>query len=109
MVQETGLVDPIDMRRVRQPAGKSRFRRDIDEDAQIGIGVLYGKGLDRLEIHQRKLVSASLVGQRRIDEPVGNHDFAALDRRSNELGDMLRASGAVQKRLGTWLEVAQVA
>lgn len=50
MVREPGLVDPIDIRRVRQPPGQSGLGRDVDEDAQIRFDPLNGKGLDRFEI-----------------------------------------------------------
>jgi len=109
MVQETSFIDAIDMRGVRQPARQSSLGRDVDEDAQIGIGVLHGERLNPFEVDEREMISAPLVGKSGVDEPVGDDDIAAIDRRRDELGDMLGTSGTMQQRFGSWLEVAQIA
>ncbi len=108
MVQESRFIDPIDMRGIGQSACQTGFRRHIDEDPQVRIDVLNREGLNRFEIHQRKVVAASLIGQRRIDKAVGNDHVTSIDRRSNELGDMLRSCGAMQQRLGARFEITQV-
>lgn len=108
MVQETRFIDPIDMRSIGQSACQTGFRRHIDEDPQVRIDVLHREGLNRFEIHQRKVVATSLIGQRRIDKAVGDDHITPIDRRSNELGDMLRSCGAMQQRLSTRFEITQI-
>ena len=81
MVQESCLIDPIDMRRIGQPPSQSGFRRHIDENAQVWIHVLHREGLDRFEVDQREVISTPLVGQGRIDKPVGDDDVSPVDRR----------------------------
>lgn len=109
MVQETRLIDPIHMCGVRQSPCETGFRRHVDENAEIGKRVLHGEGLNRFEIDQREVIPPSLVSQRRIDETVGYDDISTIDRRRDELGDMLGPGGAMEQCLGSRLEIAQVA
>jgi hypothetical protein len=54
------------------------------------------------------MVSTALIGQGRINKAVGDYDVPTLDRRRDELRNMLRAGGTMQQRFGTRLEITQV-
>ena len=73
---------------------------EVEQHGQVGAQVLGGPAGDPLELGAVERTAGALVGERRVDVAVGDHDLAPLERRTDDRVDVLGLVGGVQQRLG---------
>lgn len=75
------------------------LRIDIEDNDEVGPVLAQRDTADGEDVGDGQAAGAALVGKGRGDEPVGDHEFATLDRRLDTLGDELRPAGHEQQHL----------
>ena len=80
--------------------GQARGRLEVEQHGQVGAQVVGGPAGDPLELGGVERAAGPLVGERRVDVAVGDHDLAALERRADDGVDVLGLVGGVEQRLG---------
>jgi len=76
------------------------LRVDIHQQGKVRLQAAAGNAVERHHVLRAQPAPVALVDQRRIREPVGQHHFAARERRQNPLIHVLRARSEVKQQLG---------
>jgi len=76
----------------------------VEEERPVGAEPPHGPAVDRRDDVGRKPAAPSLVGERRVVEPVAQHEDPARERRLEDLGDVLPAVGLHEEELGKWVQ-----
>ena len=75
-------------------------RVEVEQEGQVGDEPAGGELVDLRDLVDPKAASAALVGQRGIEEAVGDDDPPGLERGPDDLLDELGARRGEQQRLG---------
>src|SRR5213593_2499876 len=72
---------------------------EVEKEGQVGCGTERGKPVQSLDDAEREASTVSLVCDRRVREPVAQHDLAGVEGGADDLGEMLGARRLDQEQL----------
>ena len=84
------------------------LRRDVDDDGQVGHQVVDRPHVEVVDLLGAEVAPRALVGHRRVGVAVGQHHLAAVERRPDQLVDVVGLVGGEQQRLGARRDVVAV-
>ena len=81
------------------------FGEKIENDRQVGTEITDRPGIQPFDHLGAEPETVTLIGHRRIREPVGDDPIAALQRRHDRLAQVLATGGEMEQRLGRRLPI----
>src|SRR5690242_2855503 len=89
--------DAVAPLRVARPRPLTAFAMHQDQGA-VGKSFADAECVNRSHGFDPEATRPSLIGERAVDEAIGEHPLSSVDRGSNCLSDMVRARGGKQQR-----------
>ena len=83
-------------------------RRHVDDDGQVGHQVVDRPHVEVVDLLGAEVAARSLVGHRGVGVAVGQDHLATVERRPDQLVDVVRLVGGEQQRLGPRRHVVAV-
>src|SRR5262249_36782043 len=93
---------------LRMPRARSlarKLQRNVDEKRQSGLEAAGCNSADFTQPVEIVPATVSLICERRIHEPVAQHELAFGQRWTNDAGDVRRPRGVDQHRLGERVDI----
>ena len=82
--------------------------RDVDDDGEVGDEAVDGPHLQVVHLGGAEVAAGALVGDGGVGVAVGDDDLAPLERRPDELVDVVGLVGGEEQRLGPGRDVVAV-
>src|SRR5262249_7736580 len=99
MIVGMAAADPVASVRVTRSRPVGAFIEDEHEGA-VGKAAIDAEGIDLAHSFDPEAAGTALIGERTVDEAVGNYPFPYFERRTNGLLDMIGPSGGKEERFG---------